>query len=224
MNSLDNDKSPAGHRCKGESRTRQSRAGRPGVRRRVRAWVLETLEDRVVLSTITVTNTDDSGLGSLRAAIIEANGDHSQDTIVFAPAVTGTISLANGLTLSGSIDIAGPGAGTLIVARSSAPETPNFGVFDVQAGAIVTISGLTITGGATVGADGGGIASAGTLVINGDTISGNSVAGIPSAGAKGGGIYNTGTLTVSDATISGNSIAGGMTGGGWGLGSLTPAR
>src|SRR5262245_27918512 len=47
---------------------------RPGV---------EALEDRQVLSTFTVTNTNDSGFGSFRQAIIDANTSLGQDYIEF---------------------------------------------------------------------------------------------------------------------------------------------
>ena len=55
---------------------------------------------------ITVTNTNDSGPGSLRQALADANDG---DTINFA--VTGTIGLTSGeLLVSRSITISGPGA------------------------------------------------------------------------------------------------------------------
>ncbi|MGE3820294.1 MAG: LEPR-XLL domain-containing protein, partial [Isosphaeraceae bacterium] len=43
--------------------------------RRASAPRLEQLEPRVVLSTFTVTNTDDSGPGSLRQAMLDANAN-----------------------------------------------------------------------------------------------------------------------------------------------------
>ena len=69
---------------------------------------LEGLEDRTVLSTLTVTNALDSGAGSLRAAIKAAS---SGDTIVFASSLNGqTITLTSGeLAISKSLDIEGPG-------------------------------------------------------------------------------------------------------------------
>src|SRR5208337_475153 len=54
----------------------------PGVARRRRP-TLEALETRRLLSTYAVTNTNDLGAGSLRQAIINANGDSSPDDIVF---------------------------------------------------------------------------------------------------------------------------------------------
>ncbi len=52
---------------------------------------LEALKGRVVMSTLTVTNSADSGAGTLRAELAAAN---SGDTIVFAPDLTGTRSIS----------------------------------------------------------------------------------------------------------------------------------
>ena len=62
-------------------------------------------------NTITVTNTNDSGPGSLRQALADANDG---DTIDFA--VTGTIGLTSGeLLVNKGITISGPGADNLAV-------------------------------------------------------------------------------------------------------------
>jgi hypothetical protein len=172
--------------------------------RRRRAWGFEPLEGRVVPSTITVMNTHDSGPGSLRAAITQADMDTSQDTIDFAPAVTGTITLLSALPdLTGNTIVSGPGASVLTVARSAAQVTPDFRIFTVDTGAEVTISGLTISGGHEFFIAGGGIKNAGTLTLTDCTLSGNS------SFLVGGGIDNSGTLTLTDATLSGNSGRGG---------------
>jgi hypothetical protein len=44
---------------------------------------LETFEDRLLLSTYLVTNTDDAGAGSLRQAILDTNSHGGQNTIAF---------------------------------------------------------------------------------------------------------------------------------------------
>jgi hypothetical protein len=142
-----------------------------------------------------------------------------QDTIDFAPALGGTISLSSALPdLSANIILDGPGASDLSVARSGNPGTPAFRIFTVAAGGDVEISGLTITGGrgdiVQFGVPkvilGGGIANAGTLTVTDCTIRGNSAANF------GGGINNLGTLTVVNSTISGNSssVGGGIENGG----------
>jgi hypothetical protein len=45
---------------------------------------IECMEDRAMLSSISVLNTDDSGAGSLRQAILDANANVGADTILFA--------------------------------------------------------------------------------------------------------------------------------------------
>src|SRR5215469_14002535 len=101
---------------------------------------LEGLEERTVLSTLTVSNNLDSGAGSLRAAIKSAG---SGDTIVFASGLSGqTITLTGGeLAIKKSLDIEGPGADNLAVSGNDTDR-----VFDiVSEGLTVRIAGLTIT-------------------------------------------------------------------------------
>jgi hypothetical protein len=58
--------------------------------------MVDLLECRALLSTLTVTNTDDSGTGSLRDVITTANSQSGSARIVFAPKVSGTIDLSSG--------------------------------------------------------------------------------------------------------------------------------
>lgn len=149
-------------------------------------------------ATITVTNTNDGGSGSLRQAIA---GAHNGDTIEFA--VAGTISLSTGeLLVDKSLTISGPGAASLIIDGNLATR-----VFHVSSGVTATIAGLTITNG-TGWADeltntGGGIYNDhATLAIDKCTVSGNY------AGYGGGGFHNrSGTLTVTNSTFNGNWAA-----------------
>jgi hypothetical protein len=113
---------------------------------------LEILEDRTVPSTLTVTNALDSGAGSLRDAIKNANRG---DTIVFASSLNGqTITLTSGqLAISKSLDIEGPGPHLLVISGNNASR-----VFDIsqnQKPVAVTIAGLTIENGMDSGGDGG---------------------------------------------------------------------
>jgi Bacterial Ig-like domain (group 3) len=189
------------------------------TRRHRRLWVLEGLEDRVLLSgnpTIyTVTDTTDNvtDTGSLRYAITQTNADTNAAGSVIEfdiptgdpgyDATTGswTITLSSTLVLSESAGpevIQGPGANILTISGNNA-----VGVFQVDSGTTATLSGMTITGGSA--ASGGGIYNQGSLSVSGSAIENN-------VAASGGGIGNSGTLTVTDSTISGN--AGGFAGGG----------
>ena len=147
-------------------------------------------------ATLTVTNLNDAGAGSLRQAIIDAA---PSDTIDFA--VTGTITLTSGqLTISKDLVISGPGSGDLTISGNNASR-----VFDIPAGD-VAISGVTIADGNTSGI-GGGISNSGTLTLNESSISGNSSTGF----GGGGGIFNGGTVNLNSSTITNNfgSIGGG---------------
>src|SRR5262249_46108996 len=143
--------------------TRSFAAGRHGRRRRRHrphpgaGWPRfrpghDVLEDRTLLSTLTVTNTNDSGPRPFRAKIQEAA---PLDTIDFAPTVCATphtITLASGdLTLPPFLAITGPAANLLTVSGNHASRA-----FDNQSG-IVVLSGLTIANGSTgPTSDGGG--------------------------------------------------------------------
>ena len=96
-------------------RPRRTRAPRTRFLPRV-----DLMEDRTLLSTLTVINTNDSGAGSLRAAITAAA---SGATINFAHSLIGqTIKLTSGeLTIAKSLDIDGPGAGQLTVSGGGQP-------------------------------------------------------------------------------------------------------
>jgi len=146
-------------------------------------------------ATITVMNTSDSGAGSLRQVLADANDG---DTIDFDAAVTGTITLSSGeLLVNDSITISGPGANILAVDGNAASR-----VFHIASGKTVTLSGLTITDG-TAGSGGGIYNDNATLTINNSTLSGNSATDVNSGG---GGIFNNrATLTINNSTLSGNS-------------------
>jgi hypothetical protein len=155
----------------------------------------------VYAATITVTNTNDSGPGSLRQALFAAV---SGDTIDFS--FTGTITLTTGpLAVNKSATISGPGANVLAIMRSQA--APAFRILNVGPMSPgvppqVAIEGLTITNGSAVNGDGGGIFidRRSTLTLNNSAIRGNS------AFNRGGGVFNNaGILAVNSSTISGNS-------------------
>jgi hypothetical protein len=160
-------------------------------------------------ATVTVTNTNDSGPGSLREALIDASDG---DTITFA--VSGTIGLTSGeLLVIKNVTIEGPGAARLAVDGNATSR-----VFHISSGKTVTISGLTISNGYVSGDfAGGGIYNEdnATLTLSNCTVSGNYAVGTVyccdpwcdcayGSGGYSGGMYNDGTLTLSNCTISGN--------------------
>ena len=155
---------------------------------------------------ITVTNTNDSGLGSLRQAVVNANDG---DTIDFDSSLKGqTITLTSGqLLVNRNVTISGLGADNLTVDGNA-----NGRVFYVNLGNTVTISGLTITnGGSGIYNDGG------ALTLSDCTMSGNSGGGIDNRATHSG---SGATMTVSNCTVSGNSGRGIWQRGGFG-GSAT---
>src|SRR6266540_3344794 len=144
-------------------------------------------------TTITVINTNDSGSGSLRQALSDANNG---DTIDFDSSLEGQIiTLTSGqLLVNRSVGISGLGADNLTVDGNA-----NDRVFYINPNNTVTISGLTITNGVVVG-DGAGIYNdRATLTVSNCTVSDDSGSGIFNLNAE---------LTVSNCTISGNSGCG----------------
>jgi hypothetical protein len=199
--------SPIRHAPEFRPRCQRVRDARSGFRRRFRPWI-EGLEDRAVLSTLTVLNALDKGAGSLRDTI-----GHAQDgdTVLFAPALAGqTISLTSDeLAIKKSLDIEGPGADKLAICGGD-----KFRVFDiVNQGLTVTIAGLTIThgrgGGGGVGSGGGGGAilnASSTLNVVNDVLYDNQ------AETRGGGITNqNGVLNATNTVFIGNQAIGGRT-------------
>ena len=147
-------------------------------------------------TTITVTNTNDSGPGSLRQALADADDG---DTINFDVSLKGrTIALSSGeLVIDKSITITGPGSDQLAVGVQNFQYT--FRIFHVMASPTVTIEGLTI--GPSLYFYGCGIQNdQASLTINNCAVTGNN------ALTSGAGISNGGTLTINNSRISGNAL------------------
>jgi len=226
------------------------------LRRRKSAWHIPTLvpaeclEDRTLLSTITVTTLADNltvgdGKITLREALQAANTNTSidgstsgqsgvQDVIAFQAGLTGTISLnaaLGELTISDSVKIQGLGASNTIV-----DALQNSRIFNITSTAgNVALDGLTLTNGKTTlnnstggpdntGGSGGAITcvSSGTLAISNSVLSGNMTTG---TSAYGGAILDDqGPLTITSSTVTGNSTQGSGASGGaiqMGFGSVT---
>ena len=178
-----------------------------GVRRRLE---LLGLEERIVPATFSVLNDSDSGTGSLRQAIIDANTTEGNDTIDFnfdTGASPYTITLSSALPniidastvvgtgTAGTVTITGLGTSSLTIDANKG----NFSIFSINAGGNLSISGVTVSG-AQFNGNGGAFNNSGTLTVSNSTLSGN-------AANNGGGVFNgsSGTLTVSNSTLSNNT-------------------
>jgi hypothetical protein len=163
---------------------------------------LDRMEDRILLSMLTVTNTDNSGSGSLLALIAAAR---SGDTIDFANSLKGqTITLTTGeLEITTNLIIDGPAHGQVTVSGGGTSR-----VFDIGDNANVTINDLTVTDGHTVGDSGGGILveSGATLTLDRVVLDCNQALAdnAGALGGSGGGVESAGTLTVTDSTFTDN--------------------
>jgi len=157
---------------------------------------MEMLEHRLVLSTFWVSNTADSGEGSLRWAIEQANGTSQADAITFDASLADQPIVLGGteLSISDDLTITGLGADDLTISGNNLSR-----VFSIAEGANVVISGVAITGGKAEG--GGAIYNQGTLKVADSIFTGNS----SMEGSDGGAIYNEATLTVETSQFTGNS-------------------
>ncbi len=189
-------------------------------------------------TTFHVTNTNDAGDGSLRQAMLDAESNFGDDTILFDSDVSGTINLASPLPdLDESVTITGPGADAVTVDAGGDER-----IFNITYGDDFTISGLTLTNGYADGPGGaiysvarltldhvavtdsgvsesygGGVASRNDLLVHHSTFSGNAT----HDGGPGGAIHAEGALQITDSTISGNSADGSTGGGVWARAELT---
>src|SRR5436190_2156076 len=172
---------------------------------------------------ITVTNTNDSGPGSLRQALAVANDG---DTITFA--VTGAINLTSGeLVINRNITISGPGADLLAVSRAA--NAAPFRIFHVMLGHNVIIEGLTISNGSVLNTFGGGIYNfESALTVISCALAGNSALGQQGSGggifSNGGGAGGHASLTIINSAFNGNAATtGGAVGnnGSSGMANLT---
>lgn len=151
-----------------------------------------------------VTNTNDSGEGSLRAAIVAANTHPGEDTIPIQ--TTGTINLQSALQIIfDPVSIAGPGADLLEVHRADSAAFP---VFAFSATGSSALSGLTVSNGKALFDRGGGIRnSEGNLTLTGVVVKDSEAVGGGGGNVfvEGGGIFSEGTLTLRETVVAGNA-------------------
>jgi hypothetical protein len=149
-------------------------------------------------NTITVANANDSGPGSLRQALAQANDG---DTIDFDPSLNGqTIALTSAeLAVDKSVIISGPGPQFLTISISGIQFTR---IFHVMPGQTVTIDSLTIGNTSFDDCTGGILNDRATLTITNCVVEQN-------CAGNGGGVDNdasegTATLTVLNSSVNFN--------------------
>src|SRR5690348_2158454 len=170
-----------------------------------------SLEDRTTPATFVVTSAADSGTGTLRDAINQANGSAGADTITFDTAgvfaAPQTIDLLTALpNIAAQLTIQGPGALNLTVQRDAA--AANFRILTFL-GSELNLSGFTITGGMSSTGNGGAIQAFGTLTLDSMVLTGNQAATQATLARSGGAVAMNqgGKLIVRNTTISGNRAA-----------------
>ena len=171
---------------------------------------------------LVVNKTSGGAFDDLQAAVAAAAaGDALKLKGTCSNTARGGIRIGKNLTITGQSN---NGFGPATVAFVSDGFTRSVAV-RVDAGANVTLTGLTITRGSG-SFDGGGISVSGTLVLNDSLVSGNSALGgggiavattgdvtlngtrvANNFGLFGGGIQNQGVLTVNDSAIANNETS-----------------
>ncbi|HKI21707.1 MAG TPA: hypothetical protein VKA15_27700, partial [Isosphaeraceae bacterium] len=204
-----------GHRS--GTRRQDWRRGRRGARTRFRPRI-DALEERTLLSNVvTVTNDNDSGIGSLRDAI---NNATSGEIVNFAHSAYGTITLTSGPLQVNEIDltIQGPGAKKLTISGGGnftdfillsplPPTSPPPASFVPNS---VNISGLTIASGNAINngfGDGGGILSFDALTVSNSVLVNNQAPGdFGSGGAIYSGCCGNASLSLDHDVFARNSV------------------
>ena len=154
--------------------------------------LLLTMSGLARAAIITVANLNDSGAGSLRAAI---TGHASGDTIKFG--LSGTITLLSELpAISDTLTIDGSGQ-TVTISGNSA-----YQIISTNMSGTLTLKFLTFEDGSPA-FSGGAFKNLGTATIANDLFTDNH------STINGGAIANMGTLTVINSTFEGNTAAAG---------------
>ena len=175
---------------------------------------VERLEDRTVLSTFTVHNLADSGLNSLRQAVLDANVNAGADLIKFAGGLHGTITLGSELSITDDLTIQGRGENDLKISGNNVTR-----VFNISGSTTdVELTRLTIADGrttettmigpfGTVTLGGGILNNGGNLIASHVTLADNQVVGLNGGGGAIANVFGA-TLTVDHSTFTGNESVG----------------
>lgn len=199
----------------------------------------EKRRSKLIMNNFTVDNTNDSGTGSLRQAIEDANTTIGNDLISFNPELSGQeIILTSGaLEISDSVELNGNGVDITINGNNNS-RIFTIDDFNITSQSEVIIDQLTLTGGSS-DQGGGAIANSENLTISQSKITNNENTSLePTDGggairnsdsgslnidhsliarnqssAFGGAITNFGELDLEDSIIFGNEVTGGGGGG-----------
>ena len=184
------------------------------TRRPLIAAITLALGGSAQAATLTVTNTNDAGLGSLRQAVSNANASAGADTIVFDNTlINSTITLATGeIQVTDDLTVTGPVAGD--ASSMTLDGNNNSRLFHVTDNSIaLTLSNLTLTRGYGYGIGGGAAISGGLLTLNDALVNDNTVIAPrngftgPVAAIAGGGVFAS-TITLNRSTVSNNTLIG----------------
>jgi parallel beta-helix repeat protein len=164
--------------------------------------LVEQLEERRVLSTFTVANLNDSGAGSLRQDLLDANKTAAADVIDFQ--VAGTITLTSGAlpAVTNPVTIDGTSAPGFATTPVVEVDANGFGGLSFNAGSAKSaLKSLAIVN-----------ASGDAVTLNGKSISlfGNYIGLLPTGTPSG----NAGNGLTINASSSGDTIGGSATGAG----------
>ncbi|MDX2272939.1 MAG: hypothetical protein NW237_13470 [Cyanobacteriota bacterium] len=148
-----------------------------------------------------VTNANNSGAGSLRQAIINANSAETPINITFSESLVAfpiTISLETSLpAIENEVTITGSEASVITLDGQTSSR-----IFEVTPGNSLTLSGLTLSRGFDSQQGGAIFNNAGTLTLENVVVT-------ESEAPVGGGIYNAdGILTIIGGSLSGNQATG----------------
>ncbi|MBX2843493.1 MAG: VCBS repeat-containing protein [Flammeovirgaceae bacterium] len=174
--------------------------------------LLSSLRGLSFANSIIVDNPGDSGSGSFRQAVLDAN---SGDTIRFELDLPNTIALTSGeILISKDLFIDGPAASLLTISGEDLSR-----VVHITSGINVEIHGLTFINGYTTGnggtGNGAGIWNEGDLTLYDCEIIQNEIDA--SSNGSGGGIMNSGNLTMHYCKVSENQVQSDDYGNGGGI-------
>ncbi len=175
---------------------------------------LTVLTTNISAATFTVTNINDSGAGSLRQAVLDANVTATADTIVFDASfntprtitLLTTIEISPSFALNDTLTITGPGANLLTISGNNATQ-----LFRMIVGDTASFSGMRMTGGngvflGSLLSNGGAILSDGSLTLTNMIFTNNTSQGSGGAvSTSSDGTVGSGVLNVVGCTFTNNT-------------------